>query len=196
MEKTAELPIDGGMNGHISCIRDHISFPDDIADGFHAAEDTCGGRVDDTLLSIPSDIPRHTRVWYCRSVIDHAPERMAALGFDHGIGIETCGKTRTESYDVPVSMTDSEWNIGIPYGNGYCQVSLVSVIAGERRSLAVSGRVTLVDSYWLSHKEEMRESDALYGIYLSMLSSKEGELVPTATVREIISAFREADTDE
>ncbi len=142
-------------------------------------------------------ILRNSSWAYCFwSVASLMSDHIADEGGSLLLAVEIHVDGRTETYDVPVSMTDSEWNIGIPYGDGYCQVSLVSVIDGERRSLAVSGRITLVYSYWLSHKDEMRESDALYRIYLSMLSSKEGELAPSATVRDIISAFREADTDE
>ena len=142
-------------------------------------------------------ILRNSSWAYCFwSIAPLMSDQIADEGGSLLLAVEIHCDGRTETYDVPVSMTDSEWNIGIPYGDGYCQVSLVSLIEGERRTLAVSGRESLIDSYWLSHKDEMKDSDMLYRIYLSMLSSKEGDLVSTPTVRDIITAFREADADE
>ncbi len=103
---------------------------------------------------------------------------------------------KREVYDIPVSVTDSEWNIGISYGDGYCQVELVSVINGERNVLASSEKVSLVNPYWIFHKDEMKDCDSLYRIYLSLMTAKNGELVLTAPVRDIIAAFRAADVNE
>ena len=103
---------------------------------------------------------------------------------------------KQDIYDVPVSLSDSEWNIGIPYGDGYCQVALVSVIDGKRNELAVSGRVDLIYPYWLFHKDEMADNDSLYRIYISLITSKDGSMVVNAPVRDIITAFKEEDVNE
>ena len=100
-----------------------------------------------------------------------------------------------EEYDIPVSYTDSEWNVGIPYGDGFCRVALSSLSRnGEKTMLAVSEPEDLTDSYWLSHPEEMKYSDSLYRLYLTLITTKEGDLVDNPVVREIIQLFRKEDS--
>ncbi len=100
-----------------------------------------------------------------------------------------------ELYDIPVSLSDDEWNIGIPYGDGSASVSLVSEIEGEREVLSSSKPVTLIDSYWLNHREEMKESDSLYRLYMSLLTTREGQIVDNPVVQDIAALFREEDAD-
>ena len=100
-----------------------------------------------------------------------------------------------ELYDIPVSLSDDEWNIGIPYGDGSAFVSLVSEIDGEREVLASSKPVTLIDSYWLNHRDEMKESDSLYRLYMSLLTTREGQIVDNPVVQDIAALFREEDAD-
>ncbi len=109
------------------------------------------------------------------------------------VTIENNGKR--EEYDIPVSFTDSEWNVGIPYGNGFCRVSLVAEKDGKRTVLAISESEDLTDSYWLSHTEEMKYSDSLYRLYLMLISTKEGNLVDNPVVSDIIQLFRKEDRD-
>ena len=100
-----------------------------------------------------------------------------------------------EYYDIPVSLSDNEWNIGIPYGDGSASVSLVSEVDGERKILASSGAIALVESYWLEHRSEMKESDSLYRLYLSLITTREGQLVDNPVVQDIVEYFREEDSD-
>ena len=100
-----------------------------------------------------------------------------------------------ELYDIPVSLSDDEWNIGIPYGDGSASVSLVSEIDGEREVIASSKPVTLIDSYWLNHRDEMKESDSLYRLYMSLLTTREGQIVDNPVVQDIAALFREEDAD-
>lgn len=102
---------------------------------------------------------------------------------------------RREDYDIPLSFSDSQWNVGTQYGEGWCRVSLVEIkSSGERAVLAVSEPQRLTDSYWLKHVDEMRYSDSVYRLYLTLLSTKEGELADNPAVREIIELFRKEDT--
>ena len=123
-------------------------------------------------------------------------DQIAESGGSVVLAVTIINGEKKEIFDVPVSLSDMEWNIGIPYGDGYCQVALVSVIDGKRRELAVSGRVDLIYPYWLFHKDEMAESDTLYRIYVSLISAKNGAMVQNEPVRDIITAFREADVNE
>lgn len=108
------------------------------------------------------------------------------------VTIENNGKR--EEYDIPVSYLDTEWNVGIPYGNGFCRVVLSSVDKdGKKSSLAISEPEELTDSYWLSHKEDMKYSDSIYRLYLTLITTKEGDIVDNPVVREIIQLFRKED---
>ena len=134
---------------------------------------------------------------YCYWAIAPAvSDQIAESGGSVVLAVTIINGEKKEIFDVPVSLSDMEWNIGIPYGDGYCQVALVSVIDGKRRELAVSGRVDLIYPYWLFHKDEMAESDTLYRIYVSLISAKNGAMVQNEPVRDIITAFREADVNE
>ena len=109
------------------------------------------------------------------------------------VTIENNGKR--EEYDIPVSFTDSEWNVGIPYGDGFCRVSLTAVDKeGKRTVLSVSEPEDLTDSYWLTHTDEMKYSESLYRLYLTLITNKEGELADTPVVREIVQLFRKEDS--
>ena len=102
-----------------------------------------------------------------------------------------------EEYDVPVSYSDTEWNIGIPYGRGFCCVSLDAVSPdGEKTVLSVSEPEELTDSYWLSHPDEMKYSDSLYRLYLTLITTREGDLVDNPVVRDIVNLFRKEDTKD
>lgn len=108
------------------------------------------------------------------------------------VTIDNNGKR--EDYDIPVSFSDTEWNIGIPYGNGSCRVSLACVTSGgEKTVLALSDPEELTDSYWLSHPEDMKYSDSIYRLYLTLVTTKEGDLVDNPAVRDIIQLFRKED---
>ncbi len=102
-----------------------------------------------------------------------------------------------EEYDIPVSFLDTEWNIGIPYGSGFCRVALTAVSKeGEKTMLALSDSEELTDSYWLQHPEDMKYSDSLYRLYLTLVTTKEGDLVDNPVVREIIQLFRKEDRSD
>ncbi len=99
-----------------------------------------------------------------------------------------------EEYDIPVSFSDSEWNVGIPCGRGFCRVALTGVYPNGRKNvLALSEPEDLIESYWLEHRNEMKYSDSLYRVYLTLVSTKEGELPDNPILREIIEMFRKED---
>ena len=108
------------------------------------------------------------------------------------VTIENNGKR--EEYDIPVTYLDTEWNVGIPYGSGFCRVALPSVDKnGGKNILSLSEPEELTDSYWLSHPEEMKYSDSIYRLYLTLVTTKEGDIVDNPVVREIIQLFRKED---
>lgn len=98
-----------------------------------------------------------------------------------------------EYVDIPVSVTDLEWNIGLPYGSGTCSVNLVAEGPSGRRVLAVSKPVTLIDPYWFKHKDEMKENAGLYKLFHSMIASNSGTLMDNDVARAIIEEFKKED---
>ena len=122
-------------------------------------------------------------------------DRIANAGASLFLAVRIVRSGAEEFYDIPVSLSDSEWNIGIPYGDGNASVELVSETGEGRTVLASSGSISLVDSYWLDHREEMKESDSLYRLYLSLLTTREGRIVDNPVVQDIVELFREEDSD-
>ena len=121
-------------------------------------------------------------------------DRLQDAGGSLSLSVTIENSGRHEEYDIPVSFTDTEWNVGIPYGRGFCRVALTGIYPdGSRTVLAVSDPEDLIDSYWLSHREEMMFSDSLYRVYLTLISTKEGGLPGNPVLREIIEMFRKED---
>ncbi len=91
------------------------------------------------------------------------------------------------SFSIPVSLEDREWNVGLPtVGGGTCFCSLTVSVNGEELELAHSNSLELIESYWLEHPDEMLDNDNLFKIYLSLLTTKDGDLAPGPLVNEII----------
>ena len=122
-------------------------------------------------------------------------DRIADAGGSLFLAVRIVRYGAEEYYDIPVSLSDNEWNIGIPYGDGSASVSLISEVDGERKILASSGTIALIESYWLEHRCEMKESDSLYRLYLSLITTREGQLVENPVVQDIVESFREEDAD-
>ena len=122
-------------------------------------------------------------------------DRIADAGGSLFLAVRIVRSGAEEYYDIPVSLSDNEWNIGIPYGDGSASVSLISEVDCERKILASSGTIALIESYWLEHRCEMKESDSLYRLYLSLITTREGQLVENPVVQDIVESFREEDAD-
>ena len=57
--------------------------------------------------------------------------------------------------------------------------------------LAQSKPLALSSSYWLDHKDKMKENDSLFKIYLSLITSKTGDVINNSIVKEIIASYTE-----
>ena len=99
----------------------------------------------------------------------------------------------TEEFEVPVSIEDTDWNIGLPVHGGECSVALVVRENGHLLELAHSNEISLVKSYWLEHPKEMLENEQLFKVYLSMITTKEGQLAESPVVYDIISTYHKED---
>ena len=98
---------------------------------------------------------------------------------------------KSESFDIPVSLEDREWTVSLPDHGGACHVSLIVDSEGEDLELAHSASLSLIESYWLEHPDEIAENDNLFKIYLSLLTSKEGVLAESPLVDEILAYAEE-----
>ena len=91
-----------------------------------------------------------------------------------------------ESFDIPISIEDTEWTVSLPSSGGECYVSLIVETVGGDLELAHSSSIKLIESYWLEHKDEIKENDNLFKIYLSLLTTKEGVVAENSLVDEIL----------
>ena len=97
-----------------------------------------------------------------------------------------------ECYDIPISDEDDEWNIGFSYESKSIIVSLcVDYPDGSRDTLAQSKPLEMSSSYWIDHKDKMRENDSLFKVYLSLITTKIGEIINNSIVKEIIAEYTE-----
>ena len=97
-----------------------------------------------------------------------------------------------ECYDIPISDEDDEWNIGFSYESKSIIVSLcVDYPDGSRDTLAQSKPLEMSSSYWIDHKDKMRENDSLFKVYLSLITTKTGEIINNSIVKEIIAEYTE-----
>ena len=95
-----------------------------------------------------------------------------------------------ESYDIPIADEDHEWNIGFSHESKSILVSLcVDYPDGTRDTLAQSKQMDMSSSYWLSHPEKMKENDSLFKIYLSLITTKMGEVINNSLVKEIVDLY-------
>ncbi len=101
---------------------------------------------------------------------------------------------KKESYDILISSDDRTWNIGFSHDAVLCYVSLVEEKEdGKRDYLVQSNTISLNRSYWLEHSEEMKANDSLFKVYLSLITTKTGEIISNPVVHEIIKKYREED---
>ena len=100
--------------------------------------------------------------------------------------------TLLDSYDIDISESDIEWNINVNTCALHAQVSLV-LVADEKNkmTLASSEVVDLVSIYWLNHKEEISGNEALLRRELSLLTNRDGLILPCESVESIVQSIRE-----
>lgn len=109
------------------------------------------------------------------------------------VRIEVDGEKRY--VDIPVTVTDLEWNIGLPYGNGSCSVKLVAEGPEGRRVLASAPPVSLIDPYWFKNKGMMKERAGLYKLFHSMVVSNAGTFMDNDVAKTIIEEFKREDME-
>ena len=98
-----------------------------------------------------------------------------------------------DSFDLPITVDDNDWNIGLEAHGGTCQCSLMINVDEEQFQLAESNVLTLVDSYWLEHKEEISTNETLFRLYLTMLTNKSGEMAASPLLKELMKAYEKED---
>ncbi len=52
--------------------------------------------------------------------------------------------------------------------------------------MAQSKPLEMCSSYWIDHKDKMKENDSLFKVYLSLITTKTGEIINNSIVKEII----------
>lgn len=99
-----------------------------------------------------------------------------------------------ESFEVPVSENDDQWNISVPCNGGTCTVKLKVVGAnGNTTELCKSQPIGLVECYYLEHPEEIINNDDQFKVYLSLLTTKDGNFLVNSQLADIISTIQESE---
>ncbi len=102
-----------------------------------------------------------------------------------------------QTYDIPITEKDTEWNISLPTKKGKCELSLITEDKeGRRDALAFSEPLELNYSYYLDNKDAIKRNAALLPIYISLIVTREGEMLHTPLVDQVISAFVEENVYE
>lgn len=95
-----------------------------------------------------------------------------------------------DSYDIPISDEDHEWNIGFSYDSKSILVSLcVDYPDGTRDTIAQSKPLEMSSSYWLDNPDKMKENDSLFKVYLSLITTKTGDVINNSIVRDILALY-------
>ena len=61
----------------------------------------------------------------------------------------------------------------------------------ERKTLVTSETVDLVSIYWLNHRNEISGNEALLRRELSLLTNRDGYILPSESVESIVQCIRE-----
>ena len=61
----------------------------------------------------------------------------------------------------------------------------------ERKTLVSSETVDLVSIYWLNHRNEISGNEALLRRELSLLTNRDGYILPSESVESIVQCIRE-----
>ena len=97
-----------------------------------------------------------------------------------------------DSYDINVGSSDYQWNINVSSTHGSAKVDLVVENAqGRREVLASSESVQLVSCYWLEHRQEIAASTDLLERELTLLTNREGTVLPCETVEAIVRTIEQ-----
>lgn len=102
---------------------------------------------------------------------------------------------KKESFDIPISIEDTEWTISLHSDGGECYVALIVEMGDEDLELAHSASIKLIESYWLEHRDEIKDNDNLFKIYLSLLTSKEGHVAENSLLDEILEIAEGGDNE-
>ncbi len=97
----------------------------------------------------------------------------------------------SKCFDISVSLEDRAWTVSLPEHGGECFVSLIVEDGNAGLELAHSASLTLVDSYWLEHLTEIKDSDSYFKIYMSLLTTKEGLIAESPLLDEILKGAEE-----
>jgi Uncharacterized protein conserved in bacteria len=148
----------------------------------------------DTSLNV---LQKNASWLYCFwSISSFDREKLAQSHFSHSLMLSviiTRGDKK-ETFEVPVTEEDDQWNISVPNNGGTCQVSLVAYFSNDTKlELARSKTVDLVECYFLEHPEEIKADDGLFKIYLSLLTTKDGTFLNNSQLAEIVAAIQETE---
>jgi len=102
------------------------------------------------------------------------------------------GAGDSDSYDIYVQKTDSNWNVNLPVPGRAYSVSLHYVCeSGKEGMLCESRTVTSPSCYWLDHVSELNRDQACFNLLFSSLVTKGGALLDNPLVQQIVVGLEE-----
>lgn len=93
-------------------------------------------------------------------------------------------------HEVSVSEDDTEWYIVMDNSKKSVYVSLcVEYPDGTKDVLAQSKTLEIPSSYWLDHSDEMKLNDSLFKAYISLITTKTGDVIGNSVVKDILIEY-------
>ena len=93
-------------------------------------------------------------------------------------------------HEVSVSEDDTEWYIVMDNSKKSVYVSLcVEYPDGTKDVLAQSKTLEIPSSYWLDHSDEMKLNDSLFKVYISLITTKTGDVIGNSVVKDILIEY-------
>ena len=93
-------------------------------------------------------------------------------------------------HEVSVSEDDTEWYIVMDNSKKSVYVSLcVEYQEGTNDVLAQSKTLEIPSSYWLDHSDEMKLNDSLFKAYISLITTKTGDVIGNSVVKDILIEY-------
>ncbi len=103
------------------------------------------------------------------------------------LSVTVTGRDGVEKYEIEIGREDSEWNINVPHTSGNVKVSLMLKKGEASYLLSESETLPLVDCYWLNNPVSIPSDESLFRRYLAPITNREGYLIPSEIVEEIIN---------
>lgn len=108
------------------------------------------------------------------------------------LSIRVCSKdsSNSETYDISVSLNDSNWSIELPWEGKTYSLSLVANINGNEQVLCSSNTIYR-DKPFISQNRDILKNEDMYKLLASSLISKNNTVLDCSSVKRILEDVKE-----